>query len=150
MKNVMLVVAAALLGLAQLASANSQGQPQAVTSVIGSASSSFTVVGINISSAPATSIVSISTLTIDLSGMYKQVCAQNLDTTNALYCGDTIFVSSQTTNAFFANYGVVVPPAGSAVYPAAPTCFSIVAGRDFYCRSGSVTGTTKAVVVRAR
>lgn len=144
MKNYMLALGV-MLGLSAFAQANSQVRPQAVTSVIGSASSSFTVTGLSISSAPATSIV------VDTAQQYKQVCAQNLDTTSALYCGETINVSSYTTTAgALALHGVVVPPATSATAPSSPVCFAIVAGTNFYCRTGKVTAATNAVIIRAR
>ena len=135
MKKLALVLALLCLS----ASAHAAGS--AIGSVIMTAGSSNTVVGMSISSHTTTSIV------VDVNMVWKQVCVQNLDTSAALYCSENVLVSSITTNA---SIGVVVPPAASATQPLTPMCFSIVAETDFYCRTGSVTGTTRAVIVRAR
>jgi hypothetical protein len=99
------------------------------------------VVGIDISSAPATSIV------LGPNNGWQNVCLQNLDLTNALYCGDSVSVSSITTNALI---GTIIPPAVDATHPAQPTCFALVAGADFFCRTGSTSGTTRAGVAKSR
>lgn len=114
--------------------------PQPVTAVMGAASSTYTVVGLSISSAPATSVV------IDTLQMYRQVCVQNLDTSSALYCSENVNVS---TNSASALIGVVISAASAVTTPNGPTCFSIVGGMNFYCKNGGA-GSTRAVIVRAR
>lgn len=145
MKKYLLIVAA-LLGAGRVSAADptTYARPgifpepaQLVTSV----KSSETISGLSISSASSTSVIQ------DITQMYRSVCVQNIDTTSALYCGENVLVSSITTNALI---GVVIAPAATATTPAAPVCFSIVPGYNFYCRTGSVTATTRAVIVRAR
>lgn len=105
-----------------------------------SVQSTMTVSGIAISSAPATSVV------INLKALYRQVCVQNLDTLNFLSCGETVNVSTITSSGFA---GVVISTkiAGAGMEP---RCFEVVAGNDFFCRSSSVTGSSRAVIVRKR
>ena len=105
------------------------------------AASTWTAVGVSIGTATPTD------LTAGINGGFRQVCAQNLDTTYALYCSENVSVSSAPSSG---NVGVIVAPAASATAPATPSCFHILEGTNFYCRSGSTTGTTRAVVIRAR
>lgn len=101
---------------------------------------SYTVVGMAVSSSPAVSILGGTNMG------WRQVWVQNLDTTNALYCGDTINVSSVTSNAA----GIVIAPAASATAVAVPTPFYILANQDFFCRTGSTSASTRAVIIKSR
>lgn len=112
-----------------------------VTPTIDSVSSTETVRGIDISSAPATDIV------LSTAVLYRQVCVQNLDTSNFLACSDNVNVSTQTSSN---GVGTLIAPAPLATAPATPMCFSIVAGTKYYCRTSSVTGTTRAGITRGR
>lgn len=112
-----------------------------VTVTIDSVSSTNTIRGIDISSAPATSIV------ISTNMLYRQVCVQNFDTTAFLACSENVNVSTQTAQN---HVGTIIPPAPTAATPATPLCFSISAGTNFYCRTSSVTGTTRAGIGRGR
>lgn len=132
MKKLIAALALALMGSAAFAG----------TLVMQTTFRSISVVGVDIASAPATSIVG------GTGNGWAQVCVQNVDTTNALYCGDTVNVSSLTATSSLA--GVIVPPAASATAPSSPTCFNIVADGNFFCRTGKVTGSTRAVVVKAK
>ena len=114
-------------------------EPVAVT--IDSVSSTDTVRGVDISSHTAFDII-VSTLPL-----YRQACVQNLDTSAFLACSDSLNVSTLTANGAI---GVVLPAAPTATTPATPTCFSVVAGNRWYCRTSSVTGTTRAVIIRGR
>jgi len=112
-----------------------------VTVTINSVSSTMTVRGLDISSHTATSIV------ITTAPLYRQACVQNLSTTDWLACGDNVNVSTVTTNNLM---GVIVPAAATVATATTPICFSVVAGNHFYCRTSSVTATSRAVVIRGR
>lgn len=112
-----------------------------VTVTIDSVSSTNTIRGIDISSAPATSVV------ISTAMLYRQVCVQNFDTTAFLACSENVNVSTQTAQN---HVGTIIPPAPTATTPATPLCFSVSAGTNFYCRTSSVTGTTRAGIGRGR
>ncbi len=114
-------------------------EPATVT--IDSVSSTMTITGISIASATATSVI-VSTFPL-----YRQVCVQNFDTTSFLACSENVNVSTQTAQA---AVGTILAPAGSATTPSAPTCFSVVAGNHFYCRTSSTSGTTRAGITRGR
>ena len=108
---------------------------------IDSVSSTSTVRGIDISSAPATSVI------ISLTMLYRQVCVQNFDTVAFLACSENVNVSTQTAQN---HVGTIIAPASAASSPATPTCFSVSAGTNWYCRTSSVTGTTRAGIARGR
>ena len=112
-----------------------------VTVTIESVSSTDTIRGIDISSAPTTSVI------VSTSPLYRQVCVQNFDTTAFLACSENVNVSSQTAQN---SVGTIIAPAPSASSPNAPLCFSVSAGTNFYCRTSSVTGTTRAGITRGR
>lgn len=112
-----------------------------VTVTIDGVSSTDTVRGVDISSQTATDII------ISTNPLYRQACVQNLDTSAFLACGDSVSVSTITTNILI---GVVVPPASAVTTPATPLCFSVPAGNHWYCRTSSTTGTTRAVIQRGR
>lgn len=124
-----------------LASAVGASALETVTPTIDSVSSTMTIRGVDISSAPAFSII------ISTSFLYRQACVQNFDTSAFLACSESVIVSTQTSQN---SVGTIIAPAGSATTPAAPTCFAVVAGNHFYCRTSSVTGTTRAGVTRGR
>ena len=107
---------------------------------INSVQSTSTISGIAIASAPATSVV------ISTSMLYRQVCVQNLDWGNFLSCSESVSVSTISTSA---QAGVVISTrvAGSGMDP---QCFEVVAGHQFYCRSSSITGSSRAVIIRKR
>jgi len=117
-----------LLGLASPARAASQG-------VIMTANSSTTFSGIDISSDPASSVVGGTELG------WKNICLQNLDTVFSIVCGDSINVSSITTNV---NIGTIIAPSVSTTSVSTPTCFPLVENRDFFCRTTKQTGSTRA------
>ena len=124
-----------------LASAVGASALEPVTVTIDSVSSTNTIRGIDISSAPATSVI-IST------GMgYRQVCIQNFDTSAFLACSENVNVSTQTAQDLV---GTIIAPATAANTPASPLCFSVSAYTNFYCRTSSTTGTTRAGVARGR
>lgn len=124
-----------------LASAVGAQALEAVTVTIDSVSSTMTIRGIDISSAPATSIV------ISTAMLYRQVCVQNFDTTAFLACSENVNVSTQTAQN---HVGTIIAPAAAATSPSTPVCFSVSAGTNFYCRTSSVTGTTRAGIARGR
>lgn len=114
---------------------------EAVTAVMATISSTRTTVGMDISSAPATNII------VSTTAVWRQACVQNLDITAFLACGENILVSTLTSHALA---GTFISPATSSTTFATPTCFSVLTGSPFYCRSSSVTGTTRASVSRGR
>ncbi len=116
---------------------------RAGTTVMQVSYSSFTVGGLAISSAPATSVIGTA------GQAWRQVCVQNWDTANALYCGETVSVSS-TTNVSTALLGNLVPPAVDATHPSTPMCFIIVEGMDYFCRTGKTTGSSTSVITKAK
>ncbi len=103
--------------------------------------SSNTTSGITISSASATSVI------VDTTQMFSQVCVQNFDTSAFLACSENASVSTQTANALI---GTVLAPAASVTAPAMPACFGVIPGYNFYCRTSSVSGTTRAGITRVR
>lgn len=124
-----------------LASAVGAQALEPATVTIDSVSSTNTIRGIDISSQTATSVI-ISTRTL-----YRQVCVQNFDTTAFLACSEDVNVSTQTAQN---HVGTLIAPAPTASTPSTPTCFAVSAGTDFYCRTSSVTGTTRAGIGRGR
>lgn len=148
MKNKILAAAIlAILGVGRsfavspITEATVPTQVEPITTVIGTVSSTDTVRGISISSSTPTSVV------VDTAQRYRQVCVQNLDTTAALYCAERSNVSNSTASDLV---GVVIAPAATATTPATPVCFSIRGGTDFYCKTGSTSASTRAVIVRGR
>ena len=133
MKRLLAVVVLSILALAAASSPAKAGDL-----VIQTALTSHTVVGMAISSSPAVSILG------GTQRGWRQIGIQNLDTSAALYCGDTINVSSVTSNAA----GVVIAPATSAVAVAQPTWFYILANQDYFCRTGSTSASTRAVIIK--
>ena len=132
--------AAAALSLLFLVGSSARAL-EPVTVTIDSVSSTMTIRGIDVSSAPTTNVI-ISTV-----AAYRQICVQNFDTTAFVACSENVSVSSITSNILV---GTIVAPAATATQPNAPTCFSIPAGTSFYCRTSSVTGTTRAGITRGR
>lgn len=124
-----------------LASAVGAAALEPVTVTIDSVSSTNTIRGISISSATPTSVV------ISTSIGYRQVCIQNFDTTAFLACSELPTVSTQTAQD---HVGTIIAPAPAANSPASPLCFSVSAYTNFYCRTSSVSGTTRAGVARGR
>lgn len=131
----------ALAALAAICIAVASSPAKAGTTTMATSFSSITVSGLDISSQTTTSILG------GLNSGWKQACVQNLDTSNALYCGDNVAVSSITTNVLI---GVIIAPALNATSPAQPTCFNVVENLDFFCRTGNVSGTSRAVIAKAR
>lgn len=129
------------LAVALILSAVGAHALEAVTVTIDSVSSTNTIRGIDISSAPTTSVI------ISTAQLYRQVCIQNFDTTAFLACSENVNVSSQTAQN---HVGTLISPATSVTQFAAPMCFSVSAGTNFYCRTSSVSGTTRAGVARGR
>lgn len=114
----------------------------AALSSVARAEPTNSVVPLDISSQTATSIV------VDTDAGYKRLGIQNLNASQALYCGDSVSVSSIATNSAF---GFVLPPATSTTAPTIPPVWvNIRAGQNYYCRTGSVVGTGRAVVIRER
>lgn len=130
-----------LIAIAILLGMTAGARAESVMATMDTVSSTVAVRGIDISSAPTTNVI------IDENRQYRQVCVQNLDTSSFLACGENVNVSTLTASNLM---GVVVPPAATASTPQAPSCFSVVAGSLFYCRTSSVSGTTRAVIVRGR
>lgn len=112
-----------------------------VTVTIDGVSSTDTVRGVDISSQTTFNII-ISTLPL-----YRQACVQNVDTTSYVACGDNANVSTVTTSNLI---GVIIPAAPTVSTPASPLCFSVPAGNPWYCRTSSVTGSTRAIIQRGR
>lgn len=112
-----------------------------VTVTIDSVSSTNTIRGIDISSAPATSVV------VSTAMLYRQVCIQNFSSTAYLACSENVNVSTLTSQN---HVGTILGVAASTSAPSFPTCFSISAGTNFYCRTSSVTGSTRAGIARGR
>ncbi len=108
--------------------------------VIIGVTSTMTVSGIAISTFTGTDVV------VSTSALYRQVCVQNLDTSNYIACGDTVSVSTQPANALA---GVQIAK-GAAAVPVAPACFELVPGHRFWCASGSTSAATNAVIIRKR
>lgn len=112
-----------------------------VSVVISGLSSTGTIAGVSIATQSATSVI------VSTGAMYRQVCVQNFDTSAFLACSENVGVSTQTANNLV---GTIIPAAATASTPASPTCFSVVAGKNFYCLSSSVTASTRAGIGRAR
>lgn len=139
MKNLILAFCV-LAGAGAAARAEIYNLP--LTSTLETAGSSTPFRGADISSAPATDV----TFGANDPG-WKNLCIQNLDTSKFLACGPDLEVSTQTASN---QVGVLIRPMPSSTQPDPPTCFAIVARAPFYCRSSSVTGTTRAGVHRFR
>lgn len=137
MKRYLIGVFAAIL-LAAIAAPARAG-----TTVMQVSYGSMTVTAISISSAtmPATSIPG------GPGNGWRQLCVQNVDTASALFCSDTANVSTDTTKAAAGN---IIPPAVDATHPAAPLCWIVVEGMDFFCHTGSTSGPTRAIITKAR
>lgn len=118
-----------------------QASAASAAGVVVTSGSSTTVSGIDISSEPAVSVVG----GVDLG--WKNICLQNFDSTYSIVCGDSISVSSITTNV---NIGTIISPAISTTTVATPTCFPLVENKDFFCRTTKTTGTTRAGRTRIR
>lgn len=112
-----------------------------ITVTMDSVSSTNTIRGIDIASATATSVI------ISTSILYRQACVQNFDTSAFLACSENPNVSTMTASNIV---GTIIAPAASASAPASPLCFSVPAGTNFYCRTSSITGTTRAGIGRGR
>lgn len=130
------ILAVALLVMAARAHAL-----EPVTVTVDSVSSTDTVRGVDISSQTAFDII------ISTAFLYRQACVQNLDTSAFLACGDNVNVSTISTSN---QIGVIIPPAPTIATAATPLCFSVSAGTHWYCRTSSVTGSTRAVIQRGR
>ena len=125
--------------MALLATGAQALEPVSVT--IDSVGSTTTTRGVDISSQTAFDII------ISTSFLYRQACVQNFDTSAFLACSENVNVSTITSNNAI---GTIIPVAPTATTPASPTCFSVVAGNHYYCRTSSVTGTTRAGITRGR
>lgn len=123
------IIFALVLGFAGI-SAHAAG-----TGVINTAPRATTLTGIDISSAPAVSVVG------GIDQGIKNICLQNLDTTYSIVCGDTVNVSSITTNSLI---GTIIAPSVSTTSVSSPTCFPILENGDFFCRTTKTTGSTRA------
>ena len=132
MRGLIFAVAVMLAGVAH---ALDFAQP-----VVLGVTSTMTVSGIAISSFTGTDVV------ISTGPLYRQVCVQNLDTSNYIACGDTVSVSTQPASALA---GVQIAK-GAAAIPVAPFCFELVPGHRFWCTSGSTSAATNAVIIRKR
>ena len=131
------IFAAALI----LASAVGASALEPVTVTIDSVGSTTTTRGVDISSQTTFSII------ISTSFLFRQACVQNVDTSAFLACSENANVSTTTTNNAI---GTIIPAAPTATTPASPQCFSVVAGHHYYCRTSSVTGSTRAIITRGR
>jgi len=127
--------------LGGLAASRAEAVP--LTSVMATIGSSVTCVGMDISSQTATDLTD-GTAAVQV---WKQVCVQNLDTSNYLACSENVAVSTTTTNAAI---GTILAKAPTATEPNLPACFSILAGSPYYCRTSKTTGSTRAGVCRGR
>lgn len=131
MKRMLLV---AMLAIAGLSHANAA---EPTSAVVPQMSASQSCGAISISTSAATSVVD------GTKYKYRDVAVQNIDSTYALNCSDSVSVSTTSTSAL---YGLVVP-AGS---PGGLAVFYLVPGQDWYCKSQSVTAATRAVVCKGR
>jgi hypothetical protein len=130
MKNILFILAV-LFALAPAARASQF--------VMQTAESSYTVVGIRISSWAATSV------TGGVNGNWRQIGVQNSSTSASLYCSDSVNISTLAASL----NAVVIAPAASAATIQPPTWFYIPAGSDFYCENGGIAAQ-QAVVIKAR
>lgn len=117
---------------------------ESVSVTIDSVSSTMTIRGFSIVSASATLPTSI---IVSTQTLYRQTCVQNFDTTSVLVCSENVNLSTATESNMI---GTMIPPAPTATTPATPTCFSISAGTNFYCKNGSASGMTRAGITRGR
>ena len=113
---------------------------ESTTAVTPTVASSITITGLDISSSPAVDVTGGS-------GIWRQICVQNFNTSYFIACGESLAVSTLTTSGYV---GTIIPAAPTATSPAAPTCFYTVAGNSFYCRTSSVVGTSRAGITKAR
>lgn len=109
--------------------------------VMQTAISSFTTVGVDITSQTTTSILG------GTNNGWRQACVQNLSSTTAIACSENALVSTMTANVAI---GTIVSPAASTSVYLTPTCFFFHANDDFFCRTFSTTGTSRVGVTRAR
>ncbi len=101
--------------------------------------SSMTVVAVTIASHTATSVVG------DPTQMYRWVKVQNLDLGCSLYCSENSNSLSTTTVT-----GWVIPRSSGTPVNYQSETFDIVPGYDFYCQSGCINTTSRAIVRRGR
>ncbi len=139
MKKLLLTLALLLAGAT---SARAEVYNLPLTSTLETAGSSTPFRGADISSAPATDV----TFGANDPG-WKNLCIQNLDTTDFLACGPDVAVSTLTASN---QVGVLIRPMPASTNPDPPTCFAIVARAAFYCRTSKTSGTTRAGVHRFR
>lgn len=111
------------------------------TATIDTVSSTMTIVGLTLSSSTPTSVI------VSTAMLYRQVCVQNFDTSAFVACSENPGVSTMTANVAI---GTIIAPAATATQPATPLCFSVVAGKNFYCMTSSITGTTRIGTTRGR
>ncbi len=146
MKNVLVALGLVVsLGMSARATspiteAVSARPPEPATKTIVARSSS-TAIGMSISSATPTNVI------VDTTQMFSQVCVQNLEVAAYLACSENSAVSI-SSNA--AAVGTIIRATPAGFLPDAPTCFPVIAGYPFYCKTSLTTGSTKAAVRRDR
>lgn len=157
MKN-LLVVFALLVGGAVSARAaadttfdSAVRAPEPATNIT-TVKSSETVVGLNISTQPATNVM------IDNTQMFRWVDVQNVSG-SPLFCGDNLTtLSTGSAVSPAAATGWMIPGASTqAVSATIPwpqelphRKFDVVPGRPFYCQSGHVSAAQRAIIMRGR
>jgi hypothetical protein len=102
--------------------------------------SSAPMIGLNISSTPATSVI------VDRTQMFRWVEVQNLDSTDSLFCGPNSNVSTGTVS----GTGWVIPRSSGTPVNFQSKLFPVVPGGDFFCRNGSESRATRAIIFRGR
>ncbi len=135
MRGLIFAVAALFAAVTAHAGSGDYAVPsiQAVTSTM-------TVATISIATQTATDVVQ------STGPLYRQVCVQNQDSGAFLACGETVSVSTIVANSLF---GVFLAT-NTATLPASPFCFEVVPGSRFFCKSGSVSAASRAVIIRKR
>ena len=134
MRGLIFFVAVMLAGVAHAGSGDyAVPSIQAVTSTM-------TVATVSIATQTATDIV------ISTAPLYRQACVQNMDAGAFIACSDNVNVSTVVSQGLFGVYLAT----NTAALPNLPFCFEVVPGSRFYCKSGSVSHASQAVIIRKR
>ena len=135
MRGFLMAVAVLLAAVSAHAGSGDYAVPsiQAVTSTM-------TVATVSIATQTATDIV------ISTAPLYRQACVQNMDPGAFLACSDNVNVSTIVAQGLFGVYLAT----NTASLPSLPFCFEVVPGSRFFCKSGSVSAASRAVIIRKR
>lgn len=136
MRQFFLVMGALIAACVQSADAFENNSVVTIHSV----QSTSTIQGIAISSSTGTDVI------ISTGPLYRQICVQNLDNAAYLACSETVSVSTAASNALAGIVVSTAPTSGQNV----PSCFEVVAGNAFYCRTSNTAGSSRAVIHRKR